>query len=189
MLAGSLSADELLRLDADTVLRRLFWEEKMRSFVPQQGDSAPRFACRCSRDRVGARPVLADIEPDTLCLDPGAIERALSYMGLTPNKPLADIHGVPMIVRVAQRAALSKARQVVVACDDARIAAAVAAFGGTAVMTRADHPTGTDRLAEARPVQHPEVVAAGSGRGHKAQAGSQGKLLLAKVKSPIGLPE
>jgi 3-deoxy-manno-octulosonate cytidylyltransferase (CMP-KDO synthetase) len=66
-----------------------------------------------------------------------------------PDKPLADIHGVPMIVRVAQRAALSKARQVLVACDDARIAAACRAFGVDALLTRADHPSGSDRLAEA----------------------------------------
>jgi 3-deoxy-manno-octulosonate cytidylyltransferase (CMP-KDO synthetase) len=66
-----------------------------------------------------------------------------------PDKPLADIHGVPMIVRVAQRAALSKARQVLVACDDARIAAACRAFGIDSLLTRADHPSGSDRLAEA----------------------------------------
>jgi 3-deoxy-manno-octulosonate cytidylyltransferase (CMP-KDO synthetase) len=66
-----------------------------------------------------------------------------------PDKPLADIHGVPMIVRVAQRAGLSKARQVLVACDDARIAAACRAFGIDSLLTRADHPSGSDRLAEA----------------------------------------
>jgi 3-deoxy-manno-octulosonate cytidylyltransferase (CMP-KDO synthetase) len=66
-----------------------------------------------------------------------------------PDKPLADIHGVPMVVRVAQRAALSKARQVLVACDDARIAAACRAFGIDSLLTRTDHPSGSDRLAEA----------------------------------------
>jgi len=66
-----------------------------------------------------------------------------------PDKPLADIHGIPMIVRVAQRAALSKARQVLVACDDARIATACRAFGIESLLTRADHPSGSDRLAEA----------------------------------------
>jgi 3-deoxy-manno-octulosonate cytidylyltransferase (CMP-KDO synthetase) len=66
-----------------------------------------------------------------------------------PGKPLADIAGRPMIVRVAQRAATSGAARVVVATDDARIAAACAAHGVAAVMTREDHPTGTDRLAEA----------------------------------------
>jgi 3-deoxy-manno-octulosonate cytidylyltransferase (CMP-KDO synthetase) len=66
-----------------------------------------------------------------------------------PNKPLADIHGLPMIVRVAQRAALSGARQVVVATDAPEVAAACAAHGVRAVMTRTDHASGSDRLAEA----------------------------------------
>lgn len=66
-----------------------------------------------------------------------------------PNKPLADIAGLPMIVRVAERAALSQASQVVVAADDAAILGACAAHGVQAVMTRADHPSGSDRLAEA----------------------------------------
>ncbi|MEY4764006.1 MAG: hypothetical protein RI907_679 [Pseudomonadota bacterium] len=66
-----------------------------------------------------------------------------------PDKPLADIGGLPMVVRVAQRAALSQAGRVVVAADDARIVAACEAHGVQAVLTRADHPTGSDRLAEA----------------------------------------
>lgn len=66
-----------------------------------------------------------------------------------PNKPLADIGGLPMIVRVAQRAALSGAGQVVVATDAPEVAAACAAHGVQALMTRADHPSGSDRLAEA----------------------------------------
>ena len=67
-----------------------------------------------------------------------------------PRKPLADIAGKPMVVRVAERVAgLAGARAVVVACDDAEIAAACAAHGVQAVLTRADHPSGSDRLAEA----------------------------------------
>ncbi len=66
-----------------------------------------------------------------------------------PGKPLADIKGVPMIVRVAQRAALASARRVVVAADHADIVAACAAHGIEALLTRTDHPTGSDRLAEA----------------------------------------
>jgi 3-deoxy-manno-octulosonate cytidylyltransferase (CMP-KDO synthetase) len=66
-----------------------------------------------------------------------------------PNKPLADIAGLPMIVRVAQRAALSKASQVVVACDSLEIVKACTAHGVAAVLTQADHPSGSDRLAEA----------------------------------------
>lgn len=66
-----------------------------------------------------------------------------------PDKPLADIAGIPMVVRVAQRAALSGAGRVVVATDSPRIAEACAAFQVTTVMTRVDHPSGSDRLAEA----------------------------------------
>jgi 3-deoxy-manno-octulosonate cytidylyltransferase (CMP-KDO synthetase) len=66
-----------------------------------------------------------------------------------PDKPLADIAGIPMVVRVAQRALLSGASRVVVATDSVRIAETCAAFQVTAVMTHADHPSGSDRLAEA----------------------------------------
>jgi len=66
-----------------------------------------------------------------------------------PNKPLADIAGLPMIVHVARRAALSGATRVVVAADDARIVQACEQHGVQAVLTRSDHATGSDRLAEA----------------------------------------
>ena len=66
-----------------------------------------------------------------------------------PGKPLADIAGKPMVVRVAERARASGAERVVVATDDARVRDAVIAHGIDACMTRDDHATGTDRLAEA----------------------------------------
>jgi len=66
-----------------------------------------------------------------------------------PDKPLADIGGLPMIVRVAQRAQASGATRVVVAADDRRIVDACAARGVEALLTRTDHPSGSDRLAEA----------------------------------------
>jgi 3-deoxy-manno-octulosonate cytidylyltransferase (CMP-KDO synthetase) len=66
-----------------------------------------------------------------------------------PNKPLADIAGVPMVVRVAQRAALSNATQVVVAADSDDIVTACRAHGIRALLTKVDHPSGSDRLAEA----------------------------------------
>jgi 3-deoxy-manno-octulosonate cytidylyltransferase (CMP-KDO synthetase) len=66
-----------------------------------------------------------------------------------PDKPLADIAGLPMVVRVAQRARLSAAARVVVAADDQRIVNACQAHGIDAVLTRTDHPSGSDRLAEA----------------------------------------
>jgi 3-deoxy-manno-octulosonate cytidylyltransferase (CMP-KDO synthetase) len=65
-----------------------------------------------------------------------------------PNKPLADLGGKPMVVRVAERAKDSGAARIVVATDHADIAAACAAHGIEACMTRADHPSGTDRIAE-----------------------------------------
>jgi len=65
-----------------------------------------------------------------------------------PGKSLADIAGKPMVVRVAERANASGAARVLVATDDAAIAAACAAHGVEAVLTSAGHPSGTDRLAE-----------------------------------------
>jgi 3-deoxy-manno-octulosonate cytidylyltransferase (CMP-KDO synthetase) len=65
-----------------------------------------------------------------------------------PGKPLLDIAGKPMVVRVAERAQASGATSVIVATDHAEIAEAVRAHGHSAVMTRTDHATGTDRLAE-----------------------------------------
>ena len=65
-----------------------------------------------------------------------------------PNKPLADLGGKPMVVRVAERARASGATRIIVATDHEDIAAACAAHGVSAVLTRADHPSGTDRIAE-----------------------------------------
>ncbi|MCS0589304.1 3-deoxy-manno-octulosonate cytidylyltransferase [Massilia norwichensis] len=74
-----------------------------------------------------------------------------------PNKPLADLGGKPMVVRVAERARASGAARIVVATDHADILAACAAHGIEACMTRADHPSGTDRIAEvARTLGLPE---------------------------------
>lgn len=66
-----------------------------------------------------------------------------------PDKPLADIAGRPMIVRVAERAHLSGAARVVVATDSERIARVCADHDVASVMTRTDHPSGSDRLAQA----------------------------------------
>lgn len=66
-----------------------------------------------------------------------------------PGKPLLDVAGKPMVVRVAERAQASGASRVVVATDDERIRAVVADHGIDVLMTRSSHPTGTDRLAEA----------------------------------------
>ena len=66
-----------------------------------------------------------------------------------PNKPLADIAGLPMVVHVARRAAQSAALRCVVAADDGRIVDACRLHGVEALLTRADHASGSDRLAEA----------------------------------------
>ena len=66
-----------------------------------------------------------------------------------PNKPLADIAGVPMVVRVAQRVSGIGAQRVVVAADSPLILATCQDHGVAAVLTRVDHPSGSDRLAEA----------------------------------------
>ena len=65
-----------------------------------------------------------------------------------PGKPLLNIAGKPMIQHVYARASESKADRVLVATDDQKIADTVTGFGGECLMTRDDHPTGTDRLAE-----------------------------------------
>src|SRR5262245_62809664 len=85
----------------------------------------------------------------TLPLDIVAVIPARFASTRFPGKPLADIDGRPMIEHVYQRAKLAKTvSRVIVATDDLRIAKAVAEFGGEVKMTRVDHASGTDRLAE-----------------------------------------
>lgn len=66
-----------------------------------------------------------------------------------PNKPLADLGGLPMVVRVARQATRSQAVRCVIAADDERIVQACAAHGIEALLTHRDHPSGSDRLAQA----------------------------------------
>jgi hypothetical protein len=54
ILASSLKREELLELDAETILRRLFWEEDVRRFEPLAGEQGPKFACTCSHERVSS---------------------------------------------------------------------------------------------------------------------------------------
>ena len=72
-----------------------------------------------------------------------------------PGKPLADIGGVPMIVHVWRRAVAAKAGDVIVATDSGEIADAIRRAGGDAVMTRADHASGSDRVFEAVTAKDP----------------------------------
>lgn len=82
--------------------------------------------------------------------EPGFIAVVPARYGSTrlPGKPLLDIAGEPMVAHVWRRACQSQARRVVVATDDARIRDAMLPYGAEVVLTRADHPSGTDRLAE-----------------------------------------
>lgn len=73
-----------------------------------------------------------------------------------PRKPLADICGKPMIVRVLEQAKNAQIGPVVVACDHPDIAAAVEAHGGRAVMTQPDHSSGSDRIHEAANLVDPD---------------------------------
>jgi 3-deoxy-manno-octulosonate cytidylyltransferase (CMP-KDO synthetase) len=73
-----------------------------------------------------------------------------------PGKPLADIHGIPLIVHVWRRAIEAQAGPVVVACADREIADVIERAGGKALLTRTDHPAGSDRVHEAAMLLDPE---------------------------------
>ena len=90
--------------------------------------------------------------PDLIPMpDPRTLVLIPARMAATrlPGKPLLDIAGLPMIVHVLRRAEAAGIGRVAVATDTPEIAAAVTAHGGEAVMTRADHPSGSDRIFEA----------------------------------------
>lgn len=81
-LASSLTRDELLTLDVDTILRRLFWEEKLIRFEPQQGENGPRFACTCSRERVSNMlRGLGEEEAQSILAERKDIEVGCEYCG------------------------------------------------------------------------------------------------------------
>src|SRR5205809_1070707 len=73
-----------------------------------------------------------------------------------PGKPLADIAGKPMIVRVFEQAQKAKAGEVYVACAEEEIANSITKAGGRAILTNPDHPSGTDRIFEALSKVDPE---------------------------------
>lgn len=81
-LAASLTRDELLTLDVDTILRRLFWEEKLLRFEPQAGMHGPHFACTCSRERVAAMiRGLGEAEARDIIAERGDIEVGCEFCG------------------------------------------------------------------------------------------------------------
>ena len=82
-LAATLTREELLSLDADTILRRLFWEEKLTRFAPLVGAAAPRFACTCSRTKVGAMlRGLGRAEIDDIVREQSQVEVGCEFCGL-----------------------------------------------------------------------------------------------------------
>lgn len=81
-LAASLTHDELLSLDVETILRRLFWEEKLLRFAQRPEEQAPRFGCTCSRERVAAMLVsLGAEEAESIIAERGQIEVGCDFCG------------------------------------------------------------------------------------------------------------
>src|SRR5262249_14422159 len=97
------------------------------------------------------RPTLLD-RPPVLTVTPAGLASTR-----LPGKPLADIAGEPMIVHVMRRALAARLGPVVVATDSEAVAACVEKAGGRAVMTRADHVSGSDRIFEALEVGDPQA--------------------------------
>jgi molecular chaperone Hsp33 len=94
-LAATLTSDELLTLDADTILRRLFWEEKLLRFEPQAGASGPHFKCSCSRDRVGAMlRSLGREEIESIIAEQGRVEIACDFCGIKYHFDPVDSAGL-----------------------------------------------------------------------------------------------
>ena len=92
MLAATLTRDELLTLDADTVLRRLFWEEPLKRFPPLAGEDGPRFACTCSRERVGRMLMgLGRIEVDDIIVEQGRVEIGCDFCGIKYHFDAVDV--------------------------------------------------------------------------------------------------
>ena len=91
-LAATLTPDELLRLSPDTVLHRLFWEEPLQRFEPLVGASGPRFACSCSRERVGQMlRSLGRDEIDSIVAEQGRVEIACDFCGTKYHYDPVDV--------------------------------------------------------------------------------------------------
>ena len=144
-----------------------------------------------SRVRAGRKeePVTADIPPSFRppSFRPIVVIPARMASTRLPGKPLADIHGLPMIVHVLRRAEAAAIGPVLVACAEPEIKAAVERAGGRAVLTRPDHPSGSDRIHEALALADPQ-------RRHDVVVNLQGDLpmvdpaLLHAVLAPLADP-
>ena len=92
ILAKSLKREELLGLDADTILRRLFWEENLMRFEPLAGAQGPRFACSCSRGRVAAMlKGLGQDEAEDILKEQGQIEVGCDFCGQQERFDAVDV--------------------------------------------------------------------------------------------------
>jgi molecular chaperone Hsp33 len=110
LLAATLTADELLALDTETVLRRLFWEEPLRRLERHPGERAPRFACNCSRDRVGRMlQGLGATEVNDIVAEQGRVEVGCEFCGLKYHFDAVDVGGmfVPDGARLPGSAAIN----------------------------------------------------------------------------------
>jgi molecular chaperone Hsp33 len=91
-LAATLTREELLTLDADTILHRLFWEESLRRFEPLAGADGPRFACSCSRERVASMlKSLGREEIDGIVVEQGRVEIACDFCGTKYHFDVVDV--------------------------------------------------------------------------------------------------
>lgn len=92
LLTSTLTASELLALDAPTLLRRLYWEEPLRRFAPSAQEWAPRFECRCSRGRVGRMlQGLGRGEVDDILVEQGRVEIGCDFCGLQYRFDAVDV--------------------------------------------------------------------------------------------------
>jgi len=92
LLAGTLTREELLTADADTILRRLFWEEPIRRFPVLRGEDGPRFVCSCSRERVGSMlKSLGREEIDGIVAEQGRVEIGCDFCGIKYHFDPVDV--------------------------------------------------------------------------------------------------
>jgi len=92
MLAGTLTSEELLTLDANTLLRRLFWEEPLRRFPTMGGEDGPHFVCSCSRERVGIMlKSLGREEIDGIVAEQGRVEIGCDFCGIKYHFDPVDV--------------------------------------------------------------------------------------------------
>ncbi len=151
--------------------------------LPAYCCDAPRLDKRPRRDN----PPCCNRPPPLLELNPVVLIPARLAASRLPGKPLAEVGGVPMVVRVLRRAEAAGVGPVVVACGDAAIAEVVRAAGGRAVMTDPELPSGSDRVWAALQVVDP-------GSAHDVVINLQGELpsvppaFLRAVLAPLADP-